>query len=142
MPQHPSLSPARHRLLQALAHTVVPGGGALPLSGAETDWPGFYRQFFSVAPPLVAGLLRLALWCLDWFGWLLLPAWPQRFASLPERCRHRLLLRLRFSHRPAIRGVAQLLSMLVLVPYYQDERVLAALHFTGHLPDHRKESPC
>ncbi len=124
---NPSLNTRERDTLRALAAVLLPEGGAIPYSHLDVDYLRFAQRYIAETPPQVYWLMRATLWTLMHLGWLWCRPWPRRFASLAPAQRARVVDAWRTSRLPALRSALQVVSLLIVVPYYQDPRVQKTL---------------
>lgn len=123
----PSFNVRERDTLRALAATLLPVGGAIPYSHLDIDYLNFAQRYVADTPPQARWLMKATLWMLERLGWLWCQPWPRRFTALSPDRRARVIDAWRTSRLPALRSALQVVSLLVVVPYYQDPRVQRVL---------------
>lgn len=137
----PSFNARERDVLRALAAVLLPTGGAIPYSHFDVDYLGFAQRFVVDAPPQARWLMKATLWMLDALGWLWCQPLPTRFMHLAPRQQQRVIEGWRTSRVPALRSALQVVSLLIVVPYYQDPRVNEVLGVTsGHAPGRMRDA--
>lgn len=124
---NPSFNVRERDTLRALAATLLPEGGAIPYSHLDVDYLSFAQRYVADTPPQVRWLMKTTLWTLERLSWLWCQPWPRRFAKLAPHQRARVVNAWRTSRLPALRSALQVVSLLIVVPYYQDPRVVRTL---------------
>ncbi|WP_374591222.1 hypothetical protein [Aquabacterium sp.] len=127
MPTPPRFSDHESTVLRALAAVLLPVGGPIALSHADVDVLAFAQRFVADAPPHARWLMKGTLHLLERLGWLWCQPVPRRFTRLSAAQQARVIDGWRTSRLPTLRSALQVVSLLVLVPFYQDPRVLRAL---------------
>lgn len=130
-PPFAAFSAREVRLLAALAPVLLPAGGGLARSHADVDWLSFAQRYAAEAPPQMRLLLKATLLLLGSLGWAWAGCWPAGFSQLHLAERERVVSRWRSSRFFALRGALQMLSLLFLLPFYQDAGVLAEMQVPG-----------
>ncbi len=126
------------RTLKAAAECILPPGGAFELGHADVDYLGWVnREYLPSVPFEVRLLLRVILFLLEYLGWIYAGAFG-RFSRLPLEKRNRVFDRVRHSSVYALRGFHILLSTVLLLPFYRDERVMDAIGYRGYKPNANK----
>ncbi len=123
----PRLSESECATLRSLASVLLPAHGAIAFSHVDVDYIAFTQNFLADVPPQARWLMKGTLWILDWLGWLWCQPWPRRFSRLSSAKQERVIEGWRSSSIPTLRSVLQVVSLPLLMPFYQDPRVLKAL---------------
>jgi hypothetical protein len=128
------LSPREQRTLAAAAECILPAGGPFPLGHADVDYQAFVQdEFLAAVPREVAQLAHLILFFVEYvLGFYL---WrPGRFSKMPLDRRNRAFDAMRHSRLFFVRGFFILLSSMLLMPFYKDEKVMDAIGYGGYKP--------
>lgn len=137
-----TLSPRELRTLDAAAECILPMGGPFPLGHRDVDYRGFVAgEFLANVPREVAQLAHVILFFVEYCAWIFARR-PGRFSRMPLAAREAALDRIRGSRLFFVRGFFILLSTMLLVPFYNDARVMDAVGYTGYKPgaNKRKEA--
>jgi hypothetical protein len=136
MPNRP-LSKREERTLRAAAECILPQGGPFPLGYTDVDYQAFVDEFLHVAPAQVRLLVHAILFTLEYGGWVY-GARPGRFSNASLARRNAILDKARGSRIFAVRGFFILLSTILLMPFYNDPRVMDAVGYAGYRPNVNK----
>lgn len=109
--------------LLSFASVVIPEGGAIPYSFKDISLIDFAEEFLAEAPWHVRWLIRLNLWVLEYLSWLLVGR-PLLFSRTSPYWQNTIICRIRSSRFFFVRGIYLFTALFVLIPYYNDKRVL------------------
>lgn len=127
----PCLSAREKRTLDAAAACIAPAGGPFPIGYADVDYQAFVTEYLSVVPKDVRLLLKVILFVVE-YGALILAGRFGRFSRMPLEARNETLQAMSHSRLFFLRGFSILLSSLILMPFYRDQRVMDAIGYGGY----------
>lgn len=131
------LSQREVRTLGAAAECILPPGGPFPYGHADIDYVAWVNDFLATVPRQANVAIHAILWFLEYGAWIFAGA-PGRFSRLALPRRERALDRLRHSRVYVLRGMFILLSSILLIPFYNDRRVMDAIGYGGYKADANK----
>ncbi|OGP61529.1 MAG: hypothetical protein A2V67_20215 [Deltaproteobacteria bacterium RBG_13_61_14] len=120
------MGPYLKRVAQSLANRIIPPGGDIPYSVADTHCLAFLENYLRELPAGAGLGLKAMLVALD-LSPLLFIGRPRRFVNLPEPDQDRYLDDWQESRIYWRRMVVVLLKTLFGMGYYSDPKVLAHL---------------
>lgn len=125
------LSQREIRTLGAAAECILPPGGPFLYGHADIDYVAWVNDFLAIVPRQVNWAIHVILWFLEYAGWLFVGV-PKRFSRLAVSRREQVFERMRRSNIYVVRGMLILLSSILLIPFYNDRRVMDAIGYGGY----------
>lgn len=154
-----NLSNREVRTLKALAEIMVPQDGAFSYGFKDIDIISFFEDFLSRVPFRVKWFLFFNLWIFEYFSWISLlycsyydfennesPAkksffknilfWiksPGIFSKMRPDYRETIIIKMRENRYFAIRGIYLLTSIVLLMSFYSNQKVMDQIGYSGYM---------
>lgn len=158
------LSNREIRTIKALAEILIPQNGAFSYGYKDIDIISFLEDFLTRAPFRVRWFLFFNLWIFEYFSWILLlfcdysefeknsvsseksllknlRFWfssPGIFSRMKFDYREKIISMMREHRYFIIRGIYLLTSIVLLIAFYSDERVMKEIGYCGNKKDENK----
>lgn len=125
------LSNREARTIQAIAEILVPEDGAFPMSYKEVEIVSFVEDFLSGVPLRVRIFVYINLWIMEYFSWMAVMS-PWIFSKMSLKKRDAVIRKLRNNRWFAVRGIYMILSIILLMAFYRDQRVMDTIGYYGY----------
>ncbi len=158
------LSNRETRTIKALAEVLVPQDGAFSYGYKDIDTISFFEDFLSHAPFKVRWFLFFNLWVFEYISWISLlychysdfeknNITPQKslfknlifwlktpgfFSKMRFDHREKIILKMQENKYYVIRGIYLLTSIVLLMSFYSDERVMNKIGYFGYKESENK----
>ena len=157
------LSNREVRTINALAEILVPQGGRFSYGYKDVDFISFFEDFLSNVPFRVKWFLFFNLWIFEYFAWISLlycsysdfkihnqkkksffknVIWyfrtPGIFSKTNPEYREVIILKMRGNRYFAIRGIYMLVSIVMLMSFYSEEKVMNEIKYFGYKDGNNK----
>ncbi|MBI2966713.1 MAG: hypothetical protein HYY40_02735 [Bacteroidetes bacterium] len=126
-----NLSDREVRTITAIAEVLVPQDGPFPYGYKDVDITGFIEDFLSHTPFRVKWFVYLNLWIFEYFSWIALMS-PGIFSRMKFEKRKKIILAFRKNKYFAIRGIYLFTSIVLLMAFYNDEKVMDSIGYYGY----------
>ncbi len=152
-----NLSNREVRTIKALAEILIPQNGPFSYGYKDIDIITFLEDFLSHAPFRVKWFLFFNLWIFEYFAWISLLycsyadfkihrqksksffknlIWyfrtPGIFSRMKAEYREKIIFKMRGNRYFIIRGIYLLTSIVMLLSFYNDERVMNEIEYYGY----------
>lgn len=125
------LSNRETRTIKALAEVLIPQDGTFQYGYKDIDTVSFFEDFLSHAPLKVRWFLFFNLWVFEYISWISLKT-PGLFSKMKFDHREKIILKMRENKYYLIRGIYLLTSIVLLMSFYSDERVMNKIGYFGY----------
>lgn len=152
------LSNREVRTIKALTEVIIPHEGPFPHGCSDIDIISFIEDFLSHVPSRVKWFLFFNLWVFEYFGWIgllycrytdfektdgtnhtsffrNLVFWiktPGFFSKMRFDYREKIIQKMKRNNSFVIRGIYLLTSIVSLIPFYGDDRVMDNIGYFGY----------
>lgn len=158
------LSNREVRTIKALTEVIIPQDGPFPHGHGDIDIISFFEDFLSHVPSRVKWFLFFNLWIFEYFGWIALlycrysdfekedttaqksffrnfAFWikaPGFFSKMRFGYREKIIAKMKGNNSFVIRGIYLLTSIVSLIPFYSDKRVMDKIGYLGYTEGENK----
>jgi hypothetical protein len=122
------LSKREIKTLLSVASNIIPEGGAISYSYKDIALVEFVNKYLKDSPLQIKWLIRFNLWFIEYFSWLFIFT-PVLFSRAKAEVRERIMEKLRNSRYFFIRGIHLFVSVLLLIPFYNDKKVWDEINY-------------
>lgn len=152
------LSNREIRTIKALTEVLVPQDGHFPLGHKDVDIISFFEDFLSHIPARAKWFLFFNLWVFEYLSWIsliycqytdfektdtttkksffkkliFLTKTPGIFSKMRFDYREKIIIKMRENRYFVIRGIYLLSSIVLLISFYSDERVMDKIGYFGY----------
>jgi hypothetical protein len=116
--------------LLSVASIIIPVGGNIKFSYTDISIVEFVNNYLIGSPKHIQRLIRFNLWFIEYCSWIFNYR-PSFFSTANQHVRKTIITKLQNSNLFFIRGIYLFTSLLILIPFYNDNRVLENI---GYLP--------
>lgn len=114
--------------LLSVASIIIPVGGNIKYSYADISIVEFVNNYLNGSPKDIQWLIRFNLWFIEYCSWIFNYR-PSFFSTTHQHVREAIITKLQNSNLFFIRGIYLFISLLILIPFYNDKRVLENIGF-------------
>ena len=152
------LSNREVRTINALTEVLVPQDGPFPLGHKDIDIVSFFEDFISHVPFRAKWFLFFNLWVFEYFSWIsllyyhytdfektdiatkkfffknliFLAKTPGIFSKMRFDYREKIIIKMRENKYFVIRGIYLLSSIVLMISFYSDKRVMDKIGYFGY----------